>query len=197
MKGKITLKILRKIKELAEFHADFFAGVGVAGYGASRGEMARAIDKARQKRERYMAELYKEFEDKRKIQKMISNLKQQGILNTNNNKPLFLTVKGTIILNGLEEQEKMTFKIPQYPIQKDKELKIIIFDVPKEAGSKRFWLRGALQNLQFELIQKSVYRGTTKVPKEFIEDLQKFNLLECVHIFVVKKQGTLSKIKEI
>ena len=197
MKGEITLKILRKIRELASFHADFFAGVGAAGYGASRGEMARAIDKARQKRERYMDELHKEFEDKRKIQKMISNLKQQGILNTNKNKPLFLTIKGTVILNGLEEKEKITFKIPQYPIQKDKELKIIIFDVPKEAGSKRFWLRSAIQNLQFELVQKSVYRGMTKIPKEFIEDLQKFNLLECVHIFVVKKHGTLDKIEVV
>ncbi len=69
---------------------------------------------------------------------------------------------------------------------------IVIFDVPEKERKKRTYLRYELLGLGFELLQKSVWIGAGPLPKDFIEYLRKENLLVCVHIFGIRKAGTVS-----
>jgi hypothetical protein len=45
--------------------------------------------------------------------------------------------------------------------------------------------------LKFEQLQKSVWIGKTEIPDAFIKDLGERDILECVHIFEVRRRGTL------
>ena len=69
---------------------------------------------------------------------------------------------------------------------------IIIFDIPEKDRKKRAYLRFELIALGFGLLQKSVWIGPGPLPKEFIEYMRKLRLFSYVHIFSIKKKGTIS-----
>ena len=68
---------------------------------------------------------------------------------------------------------------------------IVIFDIPEVKRNKRDWLRECLKNLDFSLVQRSVWIGKAKIPKEFIDDIFELKLGKYIHIFEVSKSGTL------
>jgi len=80
--------------------------------------------------------------------------------------------------------------IVQNQIKKD-DLKVIVFDVPESEKRKRDWLRKSLENLDFKMLQRSVWVGNTKLPEEFIASLSNLQILSCLHIFLVKEKGTI------
>jgi len=103
-----------------------------------------------------------------------------------------------ITLKGAEILEKHYLNIlpaSKYENIGDKTLKIVIFDIPESEKRKREWLRCALKNLGFEMLQKSVWAGKIKLPEEFIKDLNTINILSCVEIFTISKTGSLRNIK--
>ncbi len=68
---------------------------------------------------------------------------------------------------------------------------IVSFDIPERERKKRSWLREALTNTGFEMVQKSVWVGNGGVSEEFIEDLERLKLTTYVSIFGVTKRGML------
>src|SRR3989344_2266184 len=96
---------------------------------------------------------------------------------------------------GREKRKEKSLPESKYPIQEKDELKIIIFDIPEAEKRKRAWLRSVLRNLEFTMIQKSVWSGKTKLPQEFISQMHKLNLLSYVEIFTISKTGSLKKLK--
>ncbi len=68
---------------------------------------------------------------------------------------------------------------------------LVIFDVPKQLGKKRFWLRAELVALDFSPLQRSVWIGDGPIPEEFVAFLRDTNLLPHVHIFSIRFYGTL------
>jgi len=56
-------------------------------------------------------------------------------------------------------------------------LTVVIFDVPERLRAKRAWLRCVLRELDFRMIQKSVWVGTNAIPQEFIQDAQYMRVL--------------------
>ncbi|MBI2635441.1 MAG: CRISPR-associated endonuclease Cas2, partial [Parcubacteria group bacterium] len=74
-------------------------------------------------------------------------------------------------------------------------LKVVIFDIPEKQKHKREWLRGQLQDLGFKMIQKSVWMGKRKFPKEFLEDIRDLKLLAYVEIFSVTKTGSMRPLR--
>ena len=71
---------------------------------------------------------------------------------------------------------------------------IVVFDIPEKERSKRAWIREVLKNLDLKMIQKSVWVGKVKIPKQFIDDLDKFNMVDFVEIFEISKAGSLKQI---
>ncbi|OHB23941.1 MAG: hypothetical protein A3J67_00560 [Parcubacteria group bacterium RIFCSPHIGHO2_02_FULL_48_10b] len=86
------------------------------------------------------------------------------------------------------------FKIKKYEPLKENKSKIVIFDIPEKEKRKRQWLREQLLELDYIMLQKSVWIGKAKLPRELFSDLSTFNLLQHIHIFKVSEEdaGTIN-----
>src|SRR3990167_838001 len=71
---------------------------------------------------------------------------------------------------------------------------IVIFDIPERERRKRAWLRLALKNIGLKLIQRSVWMGKVKIPKEFLDDIRELHLVNFVEIFEITKSGSLNQV---
>ena len=94
----------------------------------------------------------------------------------------------------MKEQKENLIPRKNYKSGEEKELNIVIFDVPETQRRKRDWLRGTLVQLGFSKLQQSVWMGKNKLPKEFLQDLETFQILKYVEIFSINKIGTLKHI---
>lgn len=83
---------------------------------------------------------------------------------------------------------------PSYVKEDDRRSTIVAFDVPERFKEKRHWLRSVLKNLGLRMVQKSVWLGKVKIPREFIDDLKKLKILDFVEIFGITKGGTLEEV---
>ena len=71
---------------------------------------------------------------------------------------------------------------------------VISYDIPEFYSRERAWLREILRLLGFGLAHKSLWIGMVRIPREFIQELERRGIREYLHIFEVTKRGTLSKI---
>lgn len=182
MHGERRLKILEVINEnlnagLCELQ-DHIIGFFTAGYGASLSKLEFKTNQAYKKR------ILREIEQNKinKLKRELYRLKRDGLLENNK-----LTKKGLEKLNKLKKK----FHILNFKKEPSANPIIIIFDIPEKLSGKRKWLRQILGSLGYQMIQKSVWLGTNKFPKEFIEDIKNNQLLSYVKMFRVFKEGTL------
>ncbi len=111
----------------------------------------------------------------------LSRLKKRGLVR--NNKLIWrLTSKGREYLN-----DRFNFHA-SYPRPKNPEKRMIVtFDIPEKQRRKRVWLRTELINLNFELLQKSVWLGPAPLPSEFVKALAQLDLLPHIRFFEAKE----------
>ncbi len=134
--------------------------------------------------------------ERQKFYNLLSYLKHRGLVEKrqrNKSNLWSLTSKGLVWLKNIKNEKlnlKKPFRKPEN-LEID-ELKIIVFDIPEVERHKRNWLRQSLYNLDFSMLQKSVWVGKTKLPEEFIKRLQELKILSCIHIFTVKETGTIN-----
>lgn len=196
MRGNLTLKILQTLKEMSFDGVELCEAILVAGYGASNSKIRKVAVDLREKR-LMKNTLVMEKHYRRNYQKLVSKLKTQGLLKVENRggQDFFsLTPTGTLKLVALESREHRRLPEVSYELASSAHPIIISFDIPEKQKRKREWLREALKRLGLKMVQKSVWIGTGRVPKQFLEDLEKLNLLECVEIFEVGKTGTLRHV---
>ncbi len=189
MKGEITLKIMECIKNAADETADAVAAFLAAGYGASSNKLNFELSKMRKARS--------DHEERQKFYKLIYKLEKDGLIEKSKRgkfAQLSLTSKGRKFLEMLKVRKKNTLSSPAYNSLKNEQVIIVVFDIPEEERKKRDWLRSALKNMGFQLIQKSVWMGKIKIPKEFLYDAEKLNIMPYLEIFEIRKTGTLTKI---
>ncbi|MDP3956681.1 MAG: CRISPR-associated endonuclease Cas2 [bacterium] len=190
MKGGRTLAILEVISEGATDSVDLIKALLSAGYGASYGKIQYELRKNSSKREdrsirkesaeRYYSLLYK--------------LKRDGLIKKNESKILRITEKGKRLLERLKNRERNQTPNTHYHAVADNRSIIIAFDIPEIERKKRNWLRLALQNIGLTRVQKSLWMGKVKLPKEFIGDLHELKLIEFVEIFEITKTGSLKHV---
>lgn len=136
----------------------------------------------------------RDYKNKRKnnLQSLLYQLKKQGFIKKEDRKRGGLWI---ITLAGKKQLEKLkqTEKLPKlfYKKEIDDGLNIVIFDIPEKYKTKRNWLRRCLLELEFIMLQKSVWTGKNKLPEEFLKDLEELKIIEFIHIFKVSKTGTL------
>lgn len=189
MKGEYRLKILEFIEASAQTIDDLLFIFSLP-YGTSFSRMEYLLSKRQGKRGSYTL---KEADKKlrRRFSDFFYRLKKDNLIAEieGNKKHIFkLTEKGKKFLQKFRYRP-LTFYGDK--IEKDDLLKIIIFDIPESEKRKREWLRTVLKNLGFYMLQKSVWAGKIKLPKEFINDLARLNLLSFIEIFVVAKTGSI------
>ena len=134
------------------------------------------------------------FHNLKQINNLIYRLKRDGlIINKGAGVVPLLTQEGKYFLKELKGDIYKGYLpvFSKYKKEIGKDLIIIIFDIPERLVSKRNWLRSVLKILGYSLLQKSVWIGKTKIPQELIVDLKKLEIIQCIHIFTVKKAGTL------
>jgi len=126
---------------------------------------------------------------------LLSRLKRQGLVEKQKLGSIShwkTTPKGLQkIKNGVKILKTAFFPKRSYPLDKDCALTIVLFDIPEKFKLKRTWLRNNLKNLEFRMLQKSAWIGESKVPEEFIFDMEQLEILEYVHILKVQKKGSL------
>jgi len=112
----------------------------------------------------------------------------------NNKKFFIITKKGKGKLSFLKKQHKESLPEVSYSSEENNKFIIFIFDIPEKEKRKRDWLREVLKKLGLKMIQKSVWIGKTKIPKEFLDDLFKLKIIDYVEIFEITKAGSLKNL---
>lgn len=131
--------------------------------------------------------------NKQRIHERLSQLKKDGLIfeqDSKNRKILRLTSKGIEKLSLM----KILPGVPLYECQKSDQFVIVAFDVPEKERWKRGWLRSALKNMGLRFLQQSLWIGKIKLPTNFLDDLEKLRLSNCVEIFAVTKTGTIKQL---
>lgn len=193
MKGNLTLKILQTLKEMSYEGIELCEAILIAGYGASSSRIRKLEEDLRDRRLKKNT-LIVEKRYRRNYQKLVAKLKAQGLLKVadRGGQDFFsITPTGRLKLADLESEAHRRLPETSYSLASSSHPIIITFDIPEEQKRKREWLREVLKRLGLKMVQKSVWIGTGRVPKQFLGDLEELNLLECVEIFEVGKTGTL------
>ena len=115
----------------------------------------------------------------------LSRLKKNGLVK-NDNHFWQITAQGK---KKLQPKKKDPSKIHAVypPIIKSNRKVFIAFDIPEVDRKNRQWLRIELLNLNFKILQKSVWFGPAPLPKEFIDNLKFMRLIPHLKFFEVKE----------
>lgn len=199
MKGEVTLRILELIGDATVDSVDLIIAFLTAGYGASASKLEYEFKKRSGERLRRQANQLGERRQKRRLDKMLYRLKNDGLVEdkVSDGKSYFkLTLKGRRCFEVLKKRHANALPPNVYSphSQKSDKFVIVVFDIPERERKKRDWLRSALKNIGFQLIQKSVWMGKVKIPKEFLDDLKELRLVEFVEIFEISKAGSLQQL---
>jgi DNA-binding transcriptional regulator PaaX len=197
MKGEITLKILETLGEAALSSAELFAAIMFSGYGASAGRIGHIQEKIHAQWEEGRKERAHEAELRQKYSNLLYKLKREGLVaerKKGKNSLFSLTFLGTRKRDTLRTRRAHALPSPHYQKQQGTRFLIVAFDVPEKERYKRDWLRGVLHNLGLKRVQKSMWVGKVKIPKEFLKDIHALNLVEFVEIFEVGNTGSLRHI---
>jgi len=181
--------ILRKLQEGAHITGELL-GVFLADYQESY-RKARQLAYGRGPSEpsgKDWGEAYIEFQ---RFYNVLSYLQRQGLVGKDKQRGE-RQARWHITAAGKKKlQERIARERARYRAERDNTLRVIIFDVPEEERAQRDWLREAIRALGFTLLQESVWIGARKIPDRFLFELKERNLLPCVHIFSVYKEGSI------
>ncbi len=190
-------KVLEILQGGAEATATIFDAM-MADYQTSRRKIGRASYKGGIQFKNSWAEEYRENQ---KFYTLLGYLKRQGLVEAKKkeNKNIWhITKKGIEKLEVIKERNlysKTTVDYSEKEKQGSESVKIITYDIPAKENPKRSWIRWALANLDFTMLQRSVWLGKRKIPEEFLIDLRKRKMMDYVQIFEVAKSGTIKEIK--
>jgi len=189
-RGSLTLKILEAIGDGVLRFIDVWIAVSSpqTGFGTSIIRTQRYIDKLQEARSQTIQTVRLERADKQRLSKLIYKLNRDGLIKQ-------VGSGWRITKKGLSKKEYLESRLifrKKYKAQKrSSRLIFVIFDIPEKIKPFRDWLRSVLKNLDFQMLQESVWVGKSVVPQELIEDLSKLGILQYIHIFTVGKSGTL------
>lgn len=185
--------MLNFLEEVAGNFEDMLTAYLNAGYGASSGRLFYLQRRSREAR--LMKKLSREEEIRKRNQclKTISYLKAQNFI-VEEGDIFKITSRGRKKEKLLREKLLKSLPIIDYPKIKTNQLILITFDIPEKMRNKRRWLRDVLRYFNFKMVHKSVWIGSVKIPKEFIEDLARIDLTGYIEIIGISQSGTLQRL---
>lgn len=191
------MRILEFIGETAVSAVDLIDAFLSSGYGASFGKLEYELEKRAHERKRRKINAQIEERLKQRYYSMLYKLKKDGLIQEKviQNKKFYIPTKlGKFKLNKMKKLYESRLPLPKYIARRSHTMAIIVFDIPEKERKKRDWLRCVLHNLGFRMLQKSVWIGMARVPKEFLDDLHKLRIAEYIEIFGISKTGTIEQI---
>ena len=192
MKGDTTLTILKLIQSGDMATKEILDTITYFGYNETYRRM-KGMKSLIPDRRPILQKTIKNLEERQRISKLLCKLKNDGLIIKEKNK------NGVFWKTTENGKDKTTDKKynpnPNYKIKQSNEIKIVTFDIPETKKASRNWLRKVLKNLKFKMLQKSVWIGKTILPEEFLDDLERLNLLSYVEIFAITKTGTIKQLQ--
>lgn len=193
-------KVLATLQAHAEATASIF-DVLTSGYHESYRKAHRTLS-GRYEPGRFRHNWAEAYRDRQKFYNLLNHLKREHLIENKKEGRSSLwriTAQGLEKLKLLKERNRYAKQRAEYEDTGTEEsFKIIAYDIPvgerKEGQKKRDWLRWALKNLGFTMLQKSVWVGKRKIPEVFVHDLCEREMVPHVHIFEVAKSGTLREV---
>lgn len=117
---------------------------------------------------------------KQQVQIALSRLQKSGILEKNNDN-WNITDQGRILWARTQQ-----FTLIPSPFKKGALAQTIIaFDIPETKRRERTWLRSQLKAFGYVMLQKSLWRGPSPLPKEFKERLKVLKIETGVKTFTI------------
>jgi DNA-binding PadR family transcriptional regulator len=153
-----------------------------------------AYPRARKKILEHINPNFRPTKNKHRFYSVLNHLYKQGLVEKDkkdNRLRWTITKLGKNKLKDIKDKNNSLPSKINYKTTKEKNLKLIVFDIPEKYRYKRVWLREQLIMLDFVLLQKSVWMGKNKIPEEFIKNINNLGLLPYIHIFTVQNKGTL------
>lgn len=197
MRGELTLTILKLLQASAMTTMQLLDALTYYGrtahYSRMRGYATPLPD-----RKPILEDAIAIREKRLRASKLISKLRAEGIIvaDTSNPETLVPTPKGARKLSALERVFSSVSKTNHLAqCAATREIKIIVFDIPEKRRRLRDVLRDMLKLMKFSMLQESVWIGNAAIPKEFFEWLSERDLLSCVEVLAVTKQGTLKQLR--
>lgn len=195
MKGNTTLKILEVLKERVYDSQALLELFLTSGRGLSISRIERKWNEKIIDNQIKRVGKNEEKKIKQRFYTMLYKLEKDGLISKNgNNKSISITNKGNEKLTILDKRKRYFLPNMSYPIEKNNMPVIILFDIPETERKKRNWIRIALKNLGFKMMQKSAWIGNIKIPKEFLNDLHTLKLVDYVDVLEIGKTGSLKKV---
>ncbi|RJQ29350.1 hypothetical protein C4565_02120 [Candidatus Parcubacteria bacterium] len=180
--GTKTLLVLEVLKGGAFCIADLLAQTYVGSVKIGRMNTSRFAGNMMPKKKFY-------FDRNTKIglYKTLYSLEQQGLVERAGNGVWSITKDGKDSVQATHDLSDRK----KYICENSGRYTIVAFDIPEKIKTKREWLREALVNMGFSLLQQSVWIAKKKIPSDFVKDLHNMNIAKFVHIFEVTKHGTI------
>ena len=165
MRGINKLKLLEFFEESSAAISDLLF-IFTLPYGTSRGRAEHLL------RKKYKQDARWEIEntEKRKFAYLLHHLRKDKLVEDvglRSGRLMRLSAKGREILQKLRDRKSNALPNTRYETNKDDDLKIIIFDIPEDERRKRDWLRSALKNLKFSMLQKAFGWANASYPRGF------------------------------
>lgn len=194
-----TYNILFALKEASLTFHDLCIVVVSMPYGSSYRRLSHALERRISMRHQESTrESALSFQERRTFSSILSRLKKDGLIATTRQEStryIKITPRGVKKLGHFAMKKYSdTPPRPIYPKEKGREVILIMFDIPERQKHKRAWLRRTLEMLEFRILQKSVWIGTTKIPGLFLDDLKQYGILPYVEILAITKSGTLKDV---
>lgn len=191
IKGSLTLRALEAIEEIGCGVSDL-CFIFTLPYGTSRGRALHELERRKIDRLVRIQRLREAKEKRQQVYNLLYHLQKDQLVARSHEQGLRLTGKGMRMLEKLRKRRERAVPSTAYEAKKSNTLTVFVFDIPEGDRYKRSWLRSALKNLNFTMLQKSVWIGKTKLPKSFLDDLEALDLFSYIHIFSVSKAGSIS-----
>ena len=179
--------IIHHILEIIRAAGIISADVAFTDYHTSYRRMRRMM--------RYGVDSYLELNDFKKHKESERNrfnsllwyLKKKGLIERKKGNKWKITEGG---IKWLKTHSHKLIPFESNELKKGEKI-IIIFDIPEKSKKKRDWLRKSLVNIDFKMLQKSVWMGDSKLPEEFILEMKNLNIISYIHIFSIKEKGSI------
>lgn len=184
---------MSEAKSTGEEIVAFLVGAGM-GKGASLSRGSRFVANVRNNRERQNPEAESERKEKIRVRRLVQALKKDGLLMSERQGKearYALTAKGRAWLSEKGSTDLIFLKGKKYASEPSERVTIIAYDIPHWARNKRDWLRARIMGMGFHFLQRSVFLGKIKIPRDFMDDLEDLGISEYVEIFEITKEGTL------
>ncbi len=201
-KGELVYQILALLDRGSVVVNDILDHITTPGFGykgkKSLGQL-KILGKRKFERRRVFATRDREARDYQRVHSLLYYLERQGLITKKSSsqgvKSLFsLTALGKKKKEKMATLEWRRHVTCDYEAQSSHIITLVIFDIPERDRYRREWLRSVLKNMNFKMIQQSVWAARLTLPPAFIHDLQKINILQYILIGSLEKEGMIGAL---